>query len=46
MNEENNKEPRTEEAEMVNEEVNCVSTEMKNAQKRMKKGQLGQTSYQ
>ena len=27
MNEENNREPRTEEAEMVNEEINCVSRE-------------------
>ena len=25
MNEENDREPRTEEAEIVNEEVNCVS---------------------
>ena len=32
MNEENNRDPRTEEAEVVNEEVNCVSREkMKNA---------------
>ena len=39
MNEENNREPRTEEAEVVNEEVNCVSREeVKNALKRMKKG--------
>ena len=38
MNEENDTEPRTEEAEMVNEEVNCVSREeVKNALKRMKK---------
>ena len=27
MNKENNKDPRTEEAEVVNEEVNCVSRE-------------------
>ena len=27
MNEENNREPRTEEAEVVNEEINCVSRE-------------------
>ena len=27
MNEENNREPRTEGAEMLNEEVNCVSRE-------------------
>ena len=27
MNEENNRDPRTEEAEVVNEEVNCVSRE-------------------
>ena len=39
MNEENNREPRTEEAEVVNEEVNCVSgEEVKNALRRMKKG--------
>ena len=39
MNEENNRDPRTEEAEVVNEEVNCVSTEeVKNALRRMKKG--------
>ena len=32
MSEENNRDPRTEEAEMVNEEVNCVSKkEVKNA---------------
>ena len=38
MNEENNREPRTEEAEVVNEDVNCVSREeMKNALRRMKK---------
>ena len=38
MNEENNREPRTEEAEVVNEEVNCVSTEeLKNALRKMKK---------
>ena len=39
MNEENNREPRTEEAEVVNEEVNCVSREeVKNAVRRMTKG--------
>ena len=39
MNEENNRDPRTEEAEVVNEEVNCVSKEeVKNALRRMKKG--------
>ena len=38
MNKENNREPRTEEAEVVNEEVNCVSREVKNAPRRMKKG--------
>ena len=38
MNEENNREPRTEEAEVVNEEVNYLSREeVKNALKRMKK---------
>ena len=41
MNEENNRDPRTEEAEAVNEEVNCVSREeAKNALKRMKKGKV------
>ena len=39
MNEENNRDPRTEEAEVVNEEVNCVGREeVKNALRRMKKG--------
>ena len=39
MNEENNREPRTEKAEVVKEEVNCVSREeVKNALRRMRKG--------
>ena len=39
MNEENNREPRTEEAEVLNEEVNCVSREeVKNALRKIKKG--------
>ena len=39
MNEENNRGPRTEEVEVVNKEVNCVSRkEVKNALRRMKKG--------
>ena len=39
MNEENNREPRTEEAKVVNDEVNCVSREeVKNALRKMKKG--------
>ena len=38
LNEENDREPRTEETEVVNKEVNCVSGEVKNALKRMKKG--------
>ena len=39
MNEENNRDPRTEEAEVVNEEVNCASREeVKNALRRIKKG--------
>ena len=39
MNEENDREPRTEEAEVINEEVNCVSREeVKNALRRRKKG--------
>ena len=48
MNEENNRDPRTEEAEVVNKEVNCVSREkVKNALTRMKKvKQLGQMSCQ
>ena len=38
MNEENNREPRTEEAEVVKEEVNCVGRqEVKNALRRIKK---------
>ena len=38
MNKENNREPQTEEAEVVNEEVNCISREeVKNALRRMKK---------
>ena len=39
MNEKNNRDPRTEEAEVLNKEVNCVSREeVKNALKRMRKG--------
>ena len=39
MNEENDREPRTEEPEVVKEEVNCFSREeVKNALRRMKKG--------
>ena len=39
INEENNRDPRTKEAEVVNEEVNWVSREeVKNALRRMKKG--------
>ena len=39
MNEENNRDPRTEEAEVVNKEVNCVSKEkVKNALRKMKNG--------
>ena len=38
MNEKNNRDPRIEEPEVVNEEVNCVSREeVKNALRRMKK---------
>ena len=41
MNEENNRDLRTEEAEVVNEEVNCVSgEEVKNELKRIKKGKV------
>ena len=39
MNEQNNRDPRTEEPEVVDEEVNCVSREeVKNALRRIKKG--------
>ena len=39
MNEENNRDPRTEEAEVVNKKVNCVSREeVKNALRRIEKG--------
>ena len=39
MNEKNDRDPRTEEAKVVNEEVNCVSTEeVNNALRKMKKG--------
>ena len=39
MNEENKRERRTEEPEVINEEVNCVSREeVKNTLRRMKKG--------
>ena len=38
VNEENNRKPRTDEVEVVNEEVNCVNREVKNVLKRMKKG--------
>ena len=45
MNEENNRDPRTEEIEVVNEKVNCISREeVKNALRRMKKGKAGQKS--
>ena len=48
MNKENNRDPRTEEAEVVNKEVNCVNREeVKNALRRMKKGKgLAQMSCQ
>ena len=38
MNGKNNRDPRTEEPDVVNKEVNCVSREVKNALRRMKKG--------
>ena len=39
MNKEDDRDPRREEAEVVNKEVNCVSRkEVKNALRRMKKG--------
>ena len=41
MNKENNRDPRTEEAEVVNKEVNCISREdVKNALRRIKKGKV------
>ena len=40
MNKENNKSHWTEEVEVVNEEVNCISKEVKNALRRMKKGKV------
>ena len=40
MNEENDREPRTEDAEVVNEEINYVSREVKNALRRIKKGKV------
>ena len=40
INERNDKEPRTEEAEVVNQEVNCVSRKVKNALRRIKKGKV------
>ena len=48
MNEENNRDPTTEEVEVVNEEVNCVSREeVKNTLRRIKKvKRLGQMSCQ
>ena len=48
INKENDREPRKEEAEVVNEEVNCVSREeVKNALRKMKKGKaLDQISCQ
>ena len=39
MNEENNRDPRTEEAEVVNEEINCASRE--EVKKRTKKDEKG-----
>ena len=38
MNKENDREPRKENAEVVNKEVNCVSREVKNALRKIKKG--------
>ena len=41
MSKENNRDHRTEEADVVNEEVNCISREeVKNALRRMKKGKV------
>ena len=39
INKDNDREPRTEEAKVVNEEINCISREeVKNVLRRMKKG--------
>ena len=47
MNEENDREARREEAEVANGEVNCVSEEVKNALRKMKKvKRLSQMSCQ
>ena len=47
MNEENNRDPRTEKAEVVNEELNCVRREVKDTLRKMKKVKwLGQMSCQ
>ena len=47
INEENDREQRTEEVEVVNKEINYVSREVKNALRKMKKAKLlGQTSCQ
>ena len=41
INEENGREPRREEVEVVNKEVNCISREkVKNALRKMKKGEV------
>ena len=41
INKENNEDPQTEEAEVVNKEVNCISRDkVKNALRRMKKGKV------
>ena len=37
MNKENDKDHKTEEAEVANEEVNCVSKKVKNALRKIKK---------
>ena len=48
MNEENERDPRTKEAEVVNEEANCINREeVKNALRKMKKDKaVDQMSYQ
>ena len=41
MNEENDRDPRTEKAEVVNEEANCLSREeVKSTLRKMKKGKV------
>ena len=40
MNEKNNRDPKAEEAEVVNKEVNCISREVKNTLRKIKKDKV------